>query len=329
MLMAYSWQHFGDMSYRTISPNAAHITRAFTASGTYVVTCTVSDMKGGTAVRNQLVTVGNGGGKFNISGRVTHDGEGLAGVIVNANSLNGVITDSDGRYIIPNLAASTYIMTPLLYGYAFTELFNNSAVIGPNFSGADFEAGSTPRVVVSPSVPVATEGNAVAGKFLLTRSGDASQPMVINVTSLSGSAIPADYTLSPVPAAGSQGLSTLTIPAGADSLEVTVTSVNDTAAEGPESLILTLAAGNGYLINGNSEATVTLDDNDTTLPRVSLAVAEAKTVEGSAVPGTFRFRRTGSTVNPLTIAYIVTGTATAAVGYTALTGTATLPAGAA
>ncbi|MDB6070030.1 MAG: Calx-beta protein, partial [Verrucomicrobiales bacterium] len=158
--VAFSWQHFGDANYRTISPNSAQITRTFTASGTYVVTCTASDMKGGTAIRNQLITVGNGGGKFTISGRVTRDGAGLPGVIVNANSANGVLTDSDGRYVIPNLAAATYIMTPLLYGYTFTELFNNSAVVGPNFNGADFEASGTSVVTLAASVPVGAEGSA-------------------------------------------------------------------------------------------------------------------------------------------------------------------------
>ncbi len=326
--LAYSWQHFGDSAYRTISPNAPQISRSFTASGTYVVTCTVSDMKGGTAVRNQLITVGNGGGKFTISGRVTQDGEGLAGVIVNANSANGVITDSDGRYLIPNLAAGTYIMTPLLYGYAFTELFNNSAAIGPNFNGADFEAAATPRLTLSASVPVTAEGSAVAGKFRLSRTGDASQALVVNVTSLSGNAATADYTLVPALGAGSQGLSTLTIPAGQDFLEVAVTPVNDSAAEGPETLILTLAAGNGYLISGNAEATVMLDDNDTSLPRVSLLVGEAKTTEGTAGPATARVVRTGSTAGPLTVTYTVAGSAGAAVDYAALTGAVTLPVGA-
>lgn len=327
--LAYSWQHFGDSTYRTISPNSPQITRTFTASGTYMVTCTVSDMKGGTAVRNQLITVGNGGGKFTISGRVTRDGEGLAGVIVNANSANGVITDSEGRYLIPNLPAATYIMTPLLYGYSFTELFNNSAAIGPNFTGADFEAAGTPRVILTASTPVTAEGSATTGKFLLSRTGDASQALVVNVTSLGGNAVAADYTLVPAPGAGSQGLSTLTIPAGQDTLEVIVTPVNDTAAEGPETLILTLAAGNGYLISGNAGATVTLDDNDTTLPRVSVLVGEAKTTEGVASPATVRVLRTGSTAGPLTVHYTVAGTAATGADYVALPGAVTLPAGAA
>ncbi len=327
--LAYSWQHFGDSAYRTISPNAAQISRTFTASGTYVVTCTASDMKGGTAVRNQLITVGNGGGKFTVSGRVTQDGEGLAGVIVNANSANGVITDSDGRYIIPNLTAATYIMTPLLYGYTFTELFNNSASVGPNFSGANFEAASTPVVTLTASVPVTTEGGATAGRFLLSRTGDAAQALVVNVTSLSGTSAAADYGIAPALAAGSQGLSTLTIPAGADQLEVVVTPVNDTAMEGPETLVLTAAAGNGYLVGGNASATVTIDDNDTALPRVGLVIGQAKASEGGTLPATIRVRRSGAVTAALTVVYSISGTATAGTDYPTLTGSVVVPAGAA
>ncbi len=326
--LAYSWQNFGDSAYRTIFPNAAQITRTFTTAGTYVVSCTVSDMKGGSAVRNQLIIVGNGGGKFTVGGRVTVDGQALAGVTVNANSANGVITDSDGRYLIPNLAAGTYIMTPLLYGYTFTELFNNSAVVGPNFSGADFEASGTPRLTLAATVLVTAEGGSTPGKFTLTRTGDASQALVVNVTSLSGNAAAGDYTFAPTLGAGSQGLSTLTIPAGADYLDATVTPVNDTAAEGPESVILTLAAGNGYLISGNAEAIVTIDDNDTLLPRVSLQVGLAKTIEGTATPATVRVLRTGATTAALTVNYSVAGTATAGADYTSLTGNVSIPVGA-
>src|SRR6185295_19404214 len=112
--------------YRTISPNAPVLSRAFPSAGTYVVTCTASDMKGGTATRSVLVTVGNGNGRFTISGQITLNGHALPGVLVNANAANGVLTDSDGRYTIPNLAAGTYTITPLLYGYSFAELFNNN-----------------------------------------------------------------------------------------------------------------------------------------------------------------------------------------------------------
>jgi hypothetical protein len=45
--LAYQWQHWGDTNVRIVSPNSPSITRSFTTAGSYVVSCTVSDMKGG------------------------------------------------------------------------------------------------------------------------------------------------------------------------------------------------------------------------------------------------------------------------------------------
>ena len=327
--LAYSWQNFGDSAYRTIAPNSPTLTRTFATSGTYVVTCTVSDMKGGSATRSQVITVGSGGGKFNVSGRVTIGGQGLAGAIVNANGSNGVETDSDGYYTIPNLTVGTYVMTPLLYGYTFTELFNNSVTVGPNFTGANFEADSTPRVTLTASVPVTAEGGATPGKFLIYRTGDPSQPLDVNLTPFTGVAIAGDYAASPVPASGSQGRFFVTIPANDNELEIIITPVNDTAAEGPEPLIVSLVAGNGYLVSGTGSATVTIDDNDTALPRVTLAIGEAKTIEGSGTPATITVSRTGATGAALPVNYSIGGTAANGADYTTLSGTVTIPIGAA
>lgn len=329
-LLAYSWQHFGDANYRSASANAPTLTRSFTSAGTYVVTCTASDMKGGVALRNVLVTVGNGGSKYTLRGRITLEGQGLAGVLVNANSANGVVTDSDGWYVIPNLSAATYVMTPLLYGYTFTELFNNSVTVGPDFAGANFEAAAVPLVSLTAVVPVTLESNSAApARLLLTRTGDASQALTVSLTTPSGSATSGtDYSVSPALATGSQGFSTLTIPAGTNALAVNVTPINDSLAEGPETVILELAPGTGYLISGPARATVVIDDDDSLLPKVSLAVAEAKTIEGSDLPARITFTRSGATTNALVVPYAVGGTATPGSDYLPLTGSLTLPIGA-
>ena len=164
--LAYPWQNFGDTSVKIVSPNSAVITRTFSTAGTYIVACTVSDMKGGTATRSQLITVGSGNSRYTISGRVTLLGAGLQNVVINANGANGVITDADGYFTIPNLSANTYTLSPLLYGYTFGELFNNSITVGPNFSGADFEATASPIVTIAATVPNANEASPVTpGKF--------------------------------------------------------------------------------------------------------------------------------------------------------------------
>jgi regulation of enolase protein 1 (concanavalin A-like superfamily) len=329
--IAYGWQHFGSTSTKIVSPNSPVITRTFTSAGTYVVSCTASDMKGGSTTRNVVITVGNGNSTYTISGRITAQGQGLQDVVVTANGANGVVTDADGYYTISNLTANTYTMTPLLYGYSFTELFNNSITVGPNASGANFTAVDSPVVTIAATVPNAYEAAPVTpGKFTITRSGDNSADLVVNVNAASGSAtITTDYTFSPNYVSASLGFSTFTIPAGSSTLDVSVTPVVDTIAEGPETVILQLAAGTGYLVGTQSTATVVINDDDTALPKVSLAVVNASTIENSGVPATISVSRTGSTAASLTVPYTVGGTATNGTDYVTLSGSVIIPVGSA
>ncbi len=330
--LAYSWQNFGDTSVKVVAGNSPVITRTFPTAGTYVVSCTASDMKGGTTTRTKLITVGNGNGRFTISGRVTLLGVGLQDVVITANGANGVVTDAGGYYTIPNLTANTYTMTPLLYGYTFGELFNNSVTVGPSSGGADFEATPTPSVAIAASLPNANElAPVTAGRFTFTRTGDISQDLVVNVNTALGSATKGtsaptgDYYFTPDYVAGSQGFSTFTIPAGSASFDVNVTPNTDTSVEGPETVILQVGPGNGYLVGTQSTATVVINDDDTALPKVSIAVTTLTTVENSGQPAVLTFTRTGAVTSPLTVNYTVSGTATSGADFTALSGSVVIP----
>ncbi len=329
--LAYSWQHFGDTTYKVVEPNAPVITRTFPTNGTYVIVCTVSDMKGGTTTRSKLITVGNGNSRFTIAGRVTLGGQGLPDVVITANGANGVITDSDGYYIIPNLTATTYTMTPLLYGYTFGELFNNSVSVGPNFSGADFEATAAGTVSLTATVQtVAENASGTPGQFTLTRTGDLSSALTVNVNTAIGSATKGtDYTFSPDYAAGSQGFSTFTIPANSASLTINVTPVNDNFAEGPETITLELGQSTAYMPGSSTSATIVINDDDTTFPKVSLTSTVGSTVEGSPSPARFLFTRSGATDTALSVSYSLSGTAENGADYVTLSGTILIPAGAA
>jgi regulation of enolase protein 1 (concanavalin A-like superfamily) len=328
--LAYGWQHFGDSNYTVVEASAPLITRTFTTAGTYVVTCTVSDMKGGAATRSRLITVGNGNSRFTIGGRVTILGQGLPNVTMKANGANGVVTDSDGYFTIPNLTANTYTLSPLLYGYAFGELFNNSITVGPNFTGADFEATADAVVTIVASQATANElAPVTAGKFTITRTGDITQPLTVNVNTVQGSATKdTDYTLTPDYVAGSQGFSTLTIPADAASLDVLVTPVVDTTAEGPESVTLELGPGNGYVVGAQASSTVTIADDDSILPKVSVTTAKTSLAENAASPAVITFSTAAPVGANLTINYTATGTATSGADFVALPGTATIVTGA-
>ncbi len=324
--VAYNWQHFGGGT-QIVSPNANEITRQFTSAGTYVVTCTVSDMKGGTVTRNQLITVGSPT-TFTISGRVTMLGAGLSDVAVTANGANGVITDADGYFTIPNLGANTYTLTPLLYGYSFNELFNNSITVGPSFMGANFDASIQSVVTIAATTPAANEGTLSPGLFTISRTGDNSQPLVVNLSNASGSAtLTTDYTLSPAYTTGTV-FNTLTIPADASLLDISVTPVADASSEGPETVTLQLGAGSGYLLGAASSATVVIADDDTALPKVSVAATTPSTTEGGASPGVFTVSRTGATGAALTVNFAVSGTAAIGSDFTSPGTSVTIPLGA-
>lgn len=329
--LAYQWQHWGLTSLKLVSPNSPVITRSFPTSGTYVVSCTVSDMKGGNITRTKLITVGNGGGKFTISGRVTAGGNGLPGVLLNANGLNPVITDADGYYTIANLSANTYTVTPLLYGYSFSELFNNSITVGPNYTDADFEATVLPSVSLTAIDDTAIEDSAgETATFRLTRDGDVSQPMDVNISTLSGTASTADFALLPALTTGTGGFSFLTIPADSATLDVVLTPNTDTASEGPETVTYSVGAGAGYLVTpGGGRATVVIEDNEVSLPVVSVTATTNTALEGLANPAVFTISRTGDTAAPLTVNYALSGTATAGTDFVALSGSVDIPGGSA
>lgn len=326
-VLAYNWQHFGS-STQIVSPNSNLITRQFTVAGTYIVTCTVTDMKGGTVTRNRLITVGSVT-TFTISGRVTRLGQGLSDVVVTANNANGVISDADGYFTIPGLTANTYTLTPLLYGYAFNELFNNSITVGPSFTGADFDATAQSVVTITAANPNANELAPVTpGTFRLSRTGDISQDLVINVnTVLGGATLTTDYTLNPSYVAGSQGFSTFTILADYDTLDIVVTPAVDALSEGPETVILQLGPGNGYLVGSASSATVVIGDDDTALPKISLTSVRSSVTESIATPGLLTISRSGSTTAALSVNYAVSGSASNGSDFTTLSGSVPILAG--
>ncbi|BCU78329.1 hypothetical protein llg_30440 [Luteolibacter sp. LG18] len=318
--LSYYWSYGnGD---KTALPNASSITRTFSSAGQYQVTCTVSDMKGKTTVRSVVINVGTNT-TFSIGGRVTKGGQPVANIPV-ATTGKETMTDSDGYYTLVGLAAGNYTITPRLDGYTFNGSLGSTITVGPNTADANFETVAGTVVTLTASVPTCTEDLAGStGKFTLTRTGPTGSALAVTMQSVTGTATSADYTLAPAISSN-----TLTIPAGASSLDVTVTPKTDTSAEGPETVRLLMAQNASYVIGGSQEATVTILDNDTTVPKVSIVAAVPTTVENSGSPALLTVSRTGSTAAALTVNYSVTGTATSGSDFTALPGSVTIPAGA-
>ncbi|MDB6136624.1 MAG: hypothetical protein JWM59_4867 [Verrucomicrobiales bacterium] len=318
--LSYHWD-FNDGVPVTSTPV---FTRVFPSTDQMTVHLTVSDMKGGTTRRHVLVNVGSHG-RRTITGRVLAGGQPLADVRI-TNGSKYCFTDSDGNYILSDLTTGSHNLTASLAGHTFTPGFNNpfNATSGTNIGNWT----ANPAVLVSlTKTSDAAEGGA-NGVFTLTRTGSTSSALKVRVATADGTAaFSTDYTFSPNYA--NDGLfKTFTIPAGAASLPITVAAVNDTSQEGPETVTLSLAANGGYIASGLNYAVMTLEDNDSRLPKVSVLPTGPYAMElASPQAGEFTFYRSGDADDALTLSVTWSGPAGNGTDYTPLPSTVTFPAG--
>ncbi len=318
--LAYEWE-FDDGQ---TAPNAAVVTRSFTSTAQVTAMLTVSDMKGKVTRRHVVINVGNHG-KQTISGNIAWASTPLQGVRV-SNGTKYAYTDADGNYALSGISTGSNTLTATLNGFSFTPSFTNPLTVVAGTNTANWSATNSVFVTLA-KVADPVEGGA-SGSFTLTRTGDTTNALAVRVSPVGGTATKTtDYTFSPDYTADGSYYS-FTIPAGAASLTVTVAAVNDTSSEGPETISLQLASNGNYLSNTANSIVMTIGDNDTTLPQVSVLPTVPYGMEGAApVNGTFTFKRTGATTAALNLSVAWSGTATNGTDYTSLPTTVTIPIG--
>jgi hypothetical protein len=130
---------------------------------------------------------------------------------------------------------------------------NHSTEIG---SPGTIGAPSTPVVTIAAIDPSAAEAGGDPGAFRITRTGSTVGALTVNYTvgTGSGQATTADYTPTLAGVA--------TIASGQAFVDVTITPVDDSLFEGPETVILTLFDSGSYDVGVPSTAAVTIADND-------------------------------------------------------------------
>jgi hypothetical protein len=327
--LAYSWT-FDDATFST--NNLPWTSRSWASSGDHVVRCVVSDRKGGVASANALVTVGQPSG-FRITGQVVDaDGTPLEGVRVdnnatNANEYIGGYTDSDGRYLITGVS-SDIALYAFKYGYSLTNLTGANAItVSSNVSSADFVALAWPAVSLVASTNTVPETSTETNFFILTRTGDTTTNLTVNLY-LSGTAtLGTDYRLG---LALSAGTNTIDFPPGTNSIPISFQTIRDTLAKGPETATLTVLDDPAlvYIVGSPGEATITiLDDDAPSQPAVSVTATGPSVPENGTDSGEFAFSRIGPTQNDLMVYYSVSGTAIPGTDYTTLAGAVLIPAG--
>jgi hypothetical protein len=108
----YEINHLKDGSYM-LTPSAA----SYTFSPASV---SVEIKNGGVTFYSTNVFTAKFTGHTIISGRVTLNGTGWAGVTVTLNGSNSKLTDSNGAYSFTDVTNGSYIITPSLAGYSFS-----------------------------------------------------------------------------------------------------------------------------------------------------------------------------------------------------------------
>jgi alpha-tubulin suppressor-like RCC1 family protein len=339
--LAYAWV-FDDGTYST--NNNAVQTKSWSTAGHYQVLCTASDMKGKRTTRAVLITVGSPA-TFTVSGNVTGpDSLPLEGVYVanyapsnntshgSSGTFRGTWTDSDGNYTITRLAAGTFSIRATLYPLVFN---NQSATVGPSATGENFTSTSLPAVTISYPDDVAAEGSPTnPATIRLTREGATTADLSVQIYNVNtGSATrTTDYALNPAPTAGTSpdggsGTSQYIIPAGSATLDITLTPVNDTTAEGVEYASLDFVnTAQGYIMAGNPKAVVAITDDESSLPVVKITAVDDSGHEAGTDTLTMKIERTGATTAALTVNFGYTGTATRNTDYNAPS-SATIPIG--
>lgn len=151
--LAYYWD-FGD---GTFGGNATTAGKSWAAAGEYLVRCTASDMKGGTASDSVLVRVGNPA-TVRLAGRVLRDGQPVGGVRVSVSNTKLTYTDSDGTYVLPGLTKGTYTVAAAAEGLLFTKNgFTNPLNLLANRTGLDFTASLPGDLELVTLVPAGAE----------------------------------------------------------------------------------------------------------------------------------------------------------------------------
>lgn len=121
---------------------------------------------------------------------------------------------------------------------------------------------------------------------------------------------------------------TLTFNPGQTSKTFDITIVNDNLYESDETVGLVLSSPVNAMLGTPAVSILTLGDDDAApLPVVDIVASDASTAEVGTDSGTFTITRSGSTVAALKVKYMVGGTATPALDYTALLGTVVIAAG--
>jgi hypothetical protein len=179
----------------------------------------------------------------------------------------------------------------------------------------DDDAGATPVVSISASIPLIPENGMDLGQFVISRSGSIEKELRVYYRVLGSATKGVDYTTLP-------GIAL--IPAGQSSVLVEFQCLDDKDFEPNEVVSVTLTPDAMYTIGDSSEASVEIVDDDFTVVTIFPSWNAAAEPD---VPGRFTVKRDGDLTPNLLITYTVGGSASSGLDYESLSGSVIIPAG--
>ncbi|MBI4328203.1 MAG: hypothetical protein HY674_23485 [Chloroflexi bacterium] len=239
-------------------------------------------------------------------------------------TFNGFGTTRNGRDLAFDAAGNLYVISVgsgAVLGYQLLKAFSpgGHTIATTGSDGTFTVANVVPQVFVSVSVSddTAAETGGDTGTFKIAREGDTSSPLTVTV-GLSGTAT-AGVDYEAVPAS-------ITIPTGASEATIAITPLDDTVAEFPETVVLTLGASTNYSPRTPISATVTINDTET--PAFRVAAGDTNMYERVALDtGSFRLIRLGDVAPEVTVNLSFSGTATEGTDYEPVGASIVIPAG--
>ena len=230
----------------------------------------------------------------------------------------------------------------------------NGAISGFAGSGTSYSATFTPAANGATSISVAanaftdsaTNGNTASATFAWTYNtqpsvsfaaatssaseASSSASVTLNLSHSYYQPVSVSYTLSGTATGGGQDFthaaSSVTIPVGITSATITIAPiVDDSLAEGDETIILTLSSPVNASLGATTSHTYTITDND---GASSLSIADATTSDESAAIQTLTVSLSPASSSVVTVDYALTGgTATSGTDFAFASGTLSFAAG--
>src|SRR6185436_16271225 len=112
--------------------------------------------------------------------------------------------------------------------------------------------------------------------------------------------------------------------------DLTITPIDDSKIEGPETVTVTLVAGPGYTVGSPNTITITIYDNDQAAsekPVITISEFNAQASETGPTSGLILFRRTGDTSQPIQVNWTFSGSALNGADFEQLPTSSPFPAG--